>query len=97
MEIRTPRDERAAGERSGREEKAAPCLLCAHAAMREHPGLDGEGLQLWLDFEEAAFRYGVDPDLSREELVAAAEAVGCAKASSCPKARPESHPSAEGA
>ena len=30
--------------------------------------LDGEGLQAWFDWEEEAFRYGVDPDVSREEL-----------------------------
>ncbi len=80
METRTPRNGRAAVG-PGREE-AAPCLLCAHDAMREHPDLDGEGLQLWFDFEEAAFRYGVDPDLPREELLAAAHD-GCA--TPCPK------------
>ena len=31
--------------------------------------LDGAGLQAWLEWEEEAFRYGVDPDISREELV----------------------------
>jgi len=31
--------------------------------------LDGPGLQTWFDWEEEAFRYGVDPDVSREELV----------------------------
>ena len=30
--------------------------------------LDGEGLQAWSDWEEEAFRYGVDPNVSREEL-----------------------------
>jgi hypothetical protein len=30
--------------------------------------LDGEGLQAWWNWEEEAFRYGVDPDLSRKEL-----------------------------
>lgn len=30
--------------------------------------LDGEGFQAWFDWEEEAFRYGVDPDVSREEL-----------------------------
>ena len=37
-------------------------------------GLDGEGLQAWFDWEEEAFRYGVDPDVSREELEAMIEA-----------------------
>jgi hypothetical protein len=32
--------------------------------------LDGEGFQAWWDWEEEAFRYGVDPDVSREELEA---------------------------
>jgi hypothetical protein len=30
--------------------------------------LNGEGFQTWWDWEEEAFRYGVDPDVSREEL-----------------------------
>ena len=36
--------------------------------------LDGEGLQAWFEWEEEAFRYGVDPDVSREELEAVIEA-----------------------
>jgi len=36
-----------------------------------HPQLDGEGLQLWLDYELEALRLGVDPDISREELAKA--------------------------
>jgi hypothetical protein len=36
--------------------------------------LDGEGLQAWFDWEEEAFRYGVDPDVSREELEVLIEA-----------------------
>ena len=36
--------------------------------------LDGEGLQAWWNWEEEAFRYGVDPDLSRKELEALIEA-----------------------
>lgn len=31
--------------------------------------LDGAGLQAWFEREEEAFRYGVDPDISREDLV----------------------------
>lgn len=31
--------------------------------------LNGAGLQAWFDWEEEAFRYGVDPDVSREDLV----------------------------
>jgi hypothetical protein len=37
-------------------------------------GLDGEGFQALFDWEEEAFRYGVDPDVSREELEALIEA-----------------------
>ena len=36
--------------------------------------LDEEGFQAWWDWEEEAFRYGVDPDVSREELEALIEA-----------------------
>jgi hypothetical protein len=36
--------------------------------------LDGEGLQAWFDWEEEAFRYGVDLDISCEELEALIEA-----------------------
>ena len=32
------------------------------------PGLEPEDLQGWFDWEEDAYRYGIDPDLSREEL-----------------------------
>lgn len=61
----------------GRGEDASCCLVRAHDAMRARPDLDGEGIQLWLDFEEAALERGVDPDVTREELAAG---VGC---SSC--------------
>jgi hypothetical protein len=36
--------------------------------------MDGEGLQAWWSWEEEAFRYGVDPNLSRKELEALIEA-----------------------
>jgi hypothetical protein len=32
------------------------------------PGLDPEDLAAWFDWEEEAFRYGVNPDVSRDEL-----------------------------
>ncbi len=35
---------------------------------------DGEGIELWLEFEYEAMRYGVDPDMSREEFEALVEA-----------------------
>ncbi len=37
------------------------------------PGLEPEDLQAWFDWEEEAFRYGVDPDVSRDELAALIE------------------------
>jgi hypothetical protein len=35
--------------------------------------LDGAGLQAWFDWEEEAFRFRVNPDVSRGELVALIE------------------------
>lgn len=43
------------------------CLLKVYD--RGHgPGLEPEDLQAWFEWEEEAFCYGVDPDVSREEL-----------------------------
>ena len=36
-------------------------------------GLESKDLQAWFEWEEEAFRYGVDPDASREELAALIE------------------------
>jgi hypothetical protein len=36
--------------------------------------LDGEGIELWLEYEHEALDYGVDPDLSRADLVATIDA-----------------------
>lgn len=48
------------------------CLLKAYD--RGHgPGLDPEDLQAWFDWEEEAFRYGVEPGIFREELAALIE------------------------
>ena len=45
------------------------CLLRLRDRADEHPDpLSGEGIQLWLDYELEAMRYGVDPDASRDEL-----------------------------
>ena len=49
------------------------CLLRLRDRADAHPDLDGEGLQLWLDYELEAMRFGVDPDISREELAALVE------------------------
>ena len=47
------------------------CLLRLRDRADEHPEpLSGEGIQLWLDYEMEATRYGVDPDASRDELCA---------------------------
>lgn len=43
------------------------CLLGSFDRAREG-GLDAAGLQKWFDWEEEAFRYGVDPDVSRADL-----------------------------
>ncbi len=48
------------------------CLL--KAWDRGHgPGLEPEDLAAWFDWEEEAYRYGVNPDVSRTELVALIE------------------------
>src|SRR5215207_336615 len=44
------------------------CLLRLRDRADAHQELDGEGIQLWLDYELEALRYGIDPDISREEL-----------------------------
>ena len=49
------------------------CLLRLRDRVDAHQELDGEGIQLWLDYELEALRYGVDPDISREELAALIE------------------------
>src|SRR5215218_10919566 len=43
------------------------CLLGLFDRANEGD-LDPAGLQAWFEWEEEAFRYGVDPDVSREEL-----------------------------
>lgn len=48
------------------------CLLKAHD-RGYGPGLEPEDLQAWFDWEEEAFRYGVDPDIAREDLAALIE------------------------
>lgn len=48
------------------------CLLKAYE--RGHgPGLEPEDLQAWFEWEEEAYRYGVNTDISREELAALIE------------------------
>jgi hypothetical protein len=47
---------------------AAPrCLLRLHDEAM-HGGLDGAGIQAWLEFEHECMRWGVDVEISREDL-----------------------------
>ncbi len=49
------------------------CLLrLRHKA--DSAALDGEGIELWLEYEHEAMRYGVDPDISRDDLAALIDA-----------------------
>jgi hypothetical protein len=45
------------------------CLLRLREKA-EDAALDGEGIELWLEYEHEAMRYGVDPEISRDELAA---------------------------
>lgn len=49
------------------------CLLRLRDRADARPELDGEGLQRWLDYEFEALRWGVDPDVSREDLASLVE------------------------
>jgi len=44
------------------------CLLGLRERADEGNGIDGEGIQAWLDWELEAARYGVAPDIPRERL-----------------------------
>jgi|SRR5215217_6020787 len=44
------------------------CLLRLYDKAASRPEFDGEGIELWLYYELEALRWGVDPDVSREEL-----------------------------
>ena len=44
-------------------------LLDAYDRLREHPEIDGEGIELALEFELLALEAEADPDWSRERLV----------------------------
>ncbi len=48
------------------------CLLKTYDRA-QRPGLEPEDLAAWFDWQEEAFRYGVDPDTGREELAALIE------------------------
>jgi hypothetical protein len=49
------------------------CLLRLRDQAEAHQEFDGEGIQLWLDYELEALRFSVDPDISREELATLVE------------------------
>jgi hypothetical protein len=49
-------------------------LLVAHDRMRARTALNAEALQLWFEYEGLLLRFGLDPDISREELEQAIEA-----------------------
>ena len=44
------------------------CLLRLRDKAEDHPELDGEGLQLWMEYELEAHAHGIDPDVGRDEL-----------------------------
>ncbi len=46
------------------------CLLGLRDRADAHTEIDGEGIQKWLDYELEALRWGVDPDVTRDELAA---------------------------
>jgi hypothetical protein len=48
-------------------------LLDAHDRMQTHAALDGVALQLWFEYEGLLLEFGLDPDVSREELQEAIE------------------------
>lgn len=50
------------------------CLLRLYDRAASYPDFDGEGVELWLEFEHEAMRYGVDANISRDELAASIEA-----------------------
>ena len=67
----------------------APAALCTRPVEIHHTvprclltlrdradacGLDGEGIEAWLEYEHEAMRWSVDPDVSRNELVALVDA-----------------------
>ena len=61
---------------NGRKEihhRVPQCLLGLRDRADGHEDFDGQGIQLWLDYELEALRFGVDPDVFREELVALVE------------------------
>src|SRR5215203_1547454 len=52
---------------------AAPRCLLRLYDEAANGDLDGEGIQAWLEFEHEALRWGVDVEISREDLQALIE------------------------
>ena len=50
------------------------CLLRLHEQVHVPGDLDAEALAAWFEWEMEAMRYGVDPDVDRDELAAIVEA-----------------------
>ncbi len=50
------------------------CLLRLYDRAASRPDFDGEGIELWLEFEHEAMRYGIDAEISRDDLAALIEA-----------------------
>lgn len=49
------------------------CLLRLRDRLDAHPEIDAEGWGLWEEWQAEAFRYGVDPEIGRDELAALVE------------------------
>jgi hypothetical protein len=49
------------------------CLLKLRDRV-DGANLDGEGIELWLEYEHEAMQCGVDPDISRDDLAALIDA-----------------------
>jgi hypothetical protein len=62
-----------AAERVELHHRVPRCLLTLRDKS-DAGALDGVGFQAWLDYEHEAIRWGVDPDVSRDELAALVEA-----------------------
>jgi hypothetical protein len=53
---------------------SVPQCLLRLRDRADSAALDGEGIELWLELEYEAIRYGVDPDMSRDDLEALIDA-----------------------
>jgi hypothetical protein len=47
---------------------AVPRCLLGLRDKADGASLDGEGIEAWLEYEHEAMRWGVDPDISRDDL-----------------------------